>query len=132
MKLPAALLVVVLGVTVVGWLKDESEKRPVRLTVNPQIGMARQSLCVSVIVPKHQDNRLLATVIDCERFYQSWQEQIPGEDAPYQRRQCVEKMPPGRCQIGVSLFRLDASEKQGIAVYRAEGSACFAGMETAC
>lgn len=132
MKLPAALLVVILGVTVVGWLRDESEKRPVRLTVTPQIGMARQSLCVSVIIPRHRDNRLLATVIDCEAFYRSWQEQINGEEAPYQRRHCFEKMPAGQCQIGASLFRLDATEKQGIAIYRADGSACFAGMETEC
>ena len=132
MKLPVALLVVLLGVTVVGWLRDESEKRPVRVQVNPQLGMARQPLCVSVIIPRHRDNRLLATVIDCERFYRSWQEQINGEESPYQRRHCFEKMPPGRCAIGASLFRLDATEKQGIAIYRAEGSACFAGGETAC
>lgn len=131
MKLALSLVWVLAGVTLIGWLRAESEKKPVSVSVNPRVGMARQALCVSAIVPRHSDNRLLASEIDCPGFYRSWQEQLSAE-SPYQRRHCFENMPSGQCQIGVSLYRLDASRKDGIAVYSAQGQACFVGGEVEC
>ena len=132
MKIALAVFWVLVGVTVVGWLRAESDRYPVRVSVTPRVGMARQNLCVSVIVPRNSDNRILSTTVDCEHFYRSWQEQLNGDGAPYQRRTCVEKLPAGRCAIGVSLYRLDAKAKDGIAVYSDRGQACFIGGEVVC
>lgn len=125
-----ALVWVILGVTLIGWAVETI--KPVTLAVNPAIGMTGKSLCISVTVPRHTDNRILATAIDCERFYRSWQEQLNGEDAAYARRHCVDSMPAGACAIGVALFRLDGSKADGIAVYRDRQTACFAGGEAQC
>ena len=131
-RLGLSLLVVLIGVSVTGWAVPESSKHPVRLNVSPHMGFDGQALCVKVTVPKHADNRILATAIDCDRFYRSWQEQINGDQSPYERRHCFEKMPQGRCAIGVSLFRMDAAEKNGVATFRANGESCFAGMDVTC
>lgn len=121
---------VILGVTLIGWATEKV--KPVTVAVNPALGMSGKSLCLSVTVPRHADNRILATAIDCERFYRSWQEQLDGEDAAYARRHCFDKMPAGTCAIGVALFRVDGSKADGIAVYRDRGTACFAGGEVQC
>lgn len=132
MRIALSLFWVLAGVTLIGWLRAESEKKPVSLTVNPRVGMVRQSLCVSVIVPRHADNRILATEIDCDGLYRSWQEQLRGDSAPYHRRTCVESMPAGPCAIGAALYRLDATRKGGIAIYSAQETACFLGGAVSC
>ena len=125
-----SLVWVVIAVSLIGWAVEKT--KPVTLAVNPTLGMTGKSLCLSVTVPRHADNRILATAIDCERFYRSWQEQLDGEDAHYSRRHCFDGMPAGSCALSVALFRLDGSKADGIAVYRDRQTACFAGGEVQC
>ena len=127
-RLGLALLWVLVGVSLVGLFAPT----PVRLSVTPRFGMSGGSLCVKVLVERHAENRILATGIECDRYSRLWQEQLDGDTAPYERRHCFEKMPAGHCAIGASVYRVDRSEKNGVATFSARDTACFAGMDVEC
>lgn len=105
---------------------DAPKSLAVRVT--PRFGMAGQPLSVSVLVARDARNRQLATVVDCELFFRSWQEQLSVR-SPYQRVTVIQKMPTGRCVVAVRLFRVEDDQ---IVTLDAEDWACFSGMGLSC
>lgn len=104
------------------------QPRGLSVQTSPRFGMAGQSLTVTVLVRRDARNRQLATVVDCELFFRSWQEQLSAR-SPYQRVNTIQKMPTGRCVVAVRLFRVEDDQ---IVTLDAEDWACFSGMGLSC
>lgn len=104
------------------------QPRALEVRTSPRFGMAGQSLTVTVLVRRDARNRQLATVVDCELFFRSWQEQLSVR-SPYQRVNTIQKMPTGRCVVAVRLFRVVDDR---IVTLDAEDWACFSGMGLSC
>lgn len=105
----------------------------VSLTLTPvAFGMAGHPLCVQVRTPPHVDNRILATTIDCDNYFRSWQEQLDGANAIAVRRHCFEPMPPGQCVVGADLFRVDPTAKSGVRHFADRKNVCFTGGDVQC
>lgn len=100
--------------------------------VGEKIALSGAILRLTANIPRASENRWLATAIECDAYFRSWQERLDGERAPYSRESNVGPMPAGYCMVGVTVFWADAKAKSGISQQTALQPFCFMGGDEHC
>lgn len=125
-RLGYSLFVILVALTLIG------EALTFRVRVSPQRALSGASMRVTVTVPKDKANRQLSTVITCDAYDRTWQEQLAGEEAPLSRESSVGPMPAGACEVYVTRYWLDPSAKEGFRSETTMTTACFVGGDVQC